>query len=576
MVQYRVIPISKESLMSYRFFILFFVLSHCSSLLLAQTGKATFTRADSLRGELTPLRACYDVKYYHLAVKVDTVTRSIEGFTTIKFVALSEFDMMQVNLFDAMRIEKIVFEGNVELKYDRELTAVFVKFPRKLTRKGIHEITIYYSGTPGEAKRPPWGGGFTWARDKEGNHWITVTCQGLGASSWWPNKDHQSDEPDSMMVSVTIPSNLTDVSNGRLRRKENLGNGWTRYDWFVSYPINNYNVTMNIGKFAHFNDLYVSGEDTLTLDYYVLPENLEKAQKQFEQVKPMLRCFEKHFGPYPFVRDGYKLVEAPHLGMEHQSAVAYGNQYVQGYRGHASSEVGLMFDFIIIHETAHEWWGNSVTANDIADMWIHESFGAYAEAIYVECLFGYDNAVSYVNGKKWNVLNDRPIIGSYGVHNRGSGDMYDKGQLVLNTLRHVIDNDSLWWDIVKSIAQRFKYSSINAKDIFDLINEKTRTDLTYFFEQYLKRTNLPKLEVMVTKKGPAVEVRHRWVADVQDFRMPIKVSAGGGTNTFIYPTLSWQTIRLDKLDPQEFRVAEEQFYVNVKRTIMYFDPKLRE
>ncbi len=548
----------------------------CGLSLQAQPGERTFTRADTLRGMLTPLRSCYDVRFYHLSIKVDTTTRAIAGFNTIRFSVVNDFDLMQLDLFENMTIEKIVFDGQTDVRFERELTAVYVHFPRQLKRKAVHEITIHYSGVPMEARRPPWAGGFTWARDGEGNPWVAVTCQGTGASLWWPNKDHQSDEPDSMLISVTVPSNLMNISNGRLRQKQDLGNGWTRYDWFVSYPINNYNVTLNIGKFAHFGDVYVNGKDTLTLDYYVLPENLEKAQRQFAQVKPMMQCFEKYFGPYPFIRDGYKLIEAPHTGMEHQSAVAYGNHYIQGYRGNASSEVGLMFDFIIVHETAHEWWGNSVTSNDIADMWIHESFGAYAEAVYVECLFGYDKAMSYVNGKKPNVLNDRPIMGTYGVHHRGSGDMYDKGQLVLNTLRHAINNDSLWWDILRTIQQRFKYKSIDGDDIFKLVNGKTRQDWGYFFEQYLKRTNPPTLEVEVTKKGPAVTLRYRWRAEVEDFRMPIKVTSEEGVYIFITPTTTWQTMRVDKLAPEKFRVAEDQFYVNTKVSIRYVDPARKE
>jgi len=548
---------------------IFFILSGVS--LHAQA--PAFTRADTLRGMLTPLRTCYDVNYYHLSVKVDTAARTIEGSNTIRFAVVNDFDVMQVDLFENMKIHRITYEGS-ELRYDRELGAMYIHFAKKLKRKAMHEITIEYSGIPQEAKRPPWEGGFTWTHDAEGNPWIAVTCQGTGASLWWPNKDHQSDEPDSMLLGVTVPSNLMDVSNGRLRSKADLGNGLTRYNWFISHPINNYNVTLNIGKFAHFGDTYMSGRDVLTLDYYVMPENLEKARRQFDQVKPMMACFEKFFGPYPFIRDGFKLIESPHNGMEHQSAVAYGNRYVLGYRGNASSEVGLMFDFIIIHESAHEWWGNSVTSNDIADMWIHESFGAYAEAVYVECLYGYDKAMSYVNGKKSGVLNDRPIIGAYGVHNRGSGDMYNKGQLVLNTLRHVVDNDSLWWDIVKSIPERFKYSSIDAEDIFKFVNQKTGSDYSYFFEQYLKRANPPRLETVVTKKGQAVELRHRWVAEVEDFRMPIKVTGGDGTYVFIHPTTSWQTIRLDKIDPEKFRVAENQFYVEVKTSIKYVDPAM--
>lgn len=535
-----------------------------------------FTRADTLIGSLTPVRTCYDVRFYHLSIDVDTAARSIAGFNKIVFTVVEDFDRMQVDLHESLVIDSVMFEDEEKLTFQRVHRAVFIRIPRVLRKNAAHYLTVYYSGKPVEAKRPPWDGGFTWARDREGILWVSVTCQGEGASLWWPTKDHQSDEPDSMMISVSIPSGLMNVSNGRLRATDDLGDGRLRWNWFVSYPINNYNVTINIAKYARFTDYHLSGKDTLTLDYYVLPYNMEKARRQFEQVKPMLVCFEKHFGPYPFVRDGYKLVESPHLGMEHQSAVAYGNEYLQGYRGTASSEIGLAFDFIIIHETAHEWWGNSVTSNDVADMWIHESFGAYAEAVYVECLFGYDKAMSYVNGKKTAVLNDRPIIGPYGVRKSGSKDMYNKGQLVLNTLRHVINNDSLWWDILKSIATQFKRSSVDAEDILQLVNNKAGTDLSYFFEQYLKRTKPPRLETELKKKGPAVELRYRWVADMEEFRMPIRVWAGGGEWVFLHPTTVWQTTRLDRLDPAEFRIAEEQFYVESSRTVQYVDPAKAE
>ncbi len=272
-------------------------------------------------------------------------------------------------------------------------------FPKAL--KGTrHALTVYYSGKPIVARRPPWDGGFTWDHDAQGNPWVVVTCEGTGASLWWPNKDHQSDEPDNMTISVTVPPGSEDISNGRLRRGPCCPDGWIRYDWFVSYPINNYCVTVNVGKYAHFSDVYKGEDGPVTLDYYVLPPNFEKAKKQFQQVKTMMAVYEKYFGKYPFYRDGYKLVECPHTGMEHQSCVAYGNRYLGGYRGRAPSADGLKFDFIIIHESAHEWWGNSVTAKDVADMWIHESFGAYAESLYVEDQFGRAAALKYINGKK--------------------------------------------------------------------------------------------------------------------------------------------------------------------------------
>jgi len=542
----------------------------------SQTETTVFTRADSLRGMLTPFRTCYDVTYEHLNVRIDPEKKFLSGSNRIFFKAMEDFPVLQVDLFENLNIESIVLDGSQPAEYSREHHAVFIRMPSKITRGSTHDLLISYSGSPQEASNPPWDGGFTWTQDQQGNPWVAVTCQGTGASLWWPNKDHQSDEPDSMLLSITVPRGLQNISNGKLRSQTTLSDGWMTYDWFISYPINNYNVTVNIGKFAHFAETFNGEEGEYSLDYFVKPENLEKAKVQFRQVKPMLECFERLFGPFPFPRDGYKLVESPHLGMEHQSAVAYGNSYVQGYRGRASSPVGLKFDFIIIHETAHEWWGNSVTSEDIADMWIHESFGAYAEALYVECLYGREDALTYINGKKFNVRNDSPIIGAYGVHQRGSGDMYDKGQLVLNTLRSVVDNDALWYRIIRGLAEEFRMRIVTAEDIFGYINTKTGTDYSYFFEQYFKKTNLPALQAFVTKKGEEVTLRYRWIADVGDFRMPVKVTTAPGVFAFIEPTTEWKTLRLALKDPAEFQVAEDLFLIDVRVLRSYLDPAAPE
>jgi aminopeptidase N len=376
-----------------------------------------------------------------------------------------------------------------------------------------------------------------------------------------------------MLISITVPKGLEDVSNGRLRAVTELPDGWKRYDWFVSYPINNYCATLNIGKFAHFSDTYVNG-DTLTLDYYVLPQDLERAKVTFQQVKPMMDAYWKYFGPYPFIRDGYKLIECPHNGMEHQSAVAYGNRFLEGYVGRATSAVGLKFDFIIIHESAHEWWGNSVTSKDIADMWIHESFGAYAEALFVEHMWGYKEALAYINGKKPNVRNTEPIIGIYNVQHEGSGDMYDKGQLVLNTLRSVIDNDSLWFSILRGIQQTFKYQTVTAEDIFGYVNKATGKDYAYFFNQYLKYPKIPELVANVISKGDTTSLMYRWVADVPDFKMPIRVTTSENKFEFIHPTTSWQTMKLGAIRPEDFKIDKDRFYVDFKRICSYLDPRL--
>ncbi len=547
-----------------------------SSPLVAQQPDTVFTRADSLRGMWSPERSCYDVRFYHLDVRVDPSDSSVRGYNDIVFDVVRPFTRMQVDLFANMAVDGITLQGSTaQVTYTREADAVFVEFPKLLPAGSRHTLRFAYSGKPIAAKRPPWDGGFIWDKDKSGRPWVMVTCQGTGASLWWPTKDHQADEPDSMMISIAVPPGLEDISNGRLRSTDNLANGWKRYNWFVSYPINTYSVTVNIGNYAHFADTY-QGKTPLTLDYYVLPDNLEKARVHFAQVKPMMACFEHFFGPYPFPRDGYKLVECSHTGMEHQSAVAYGNWYIGGYRGRAPSEAGLKFDFIIIHESAHEWWGNAITSRDVADMWIHESFGAYAEALYVECQYGYAEALKYINGKRSNVGNRSPIIGPFNVAREGSGDMYDKGQLVLNTLRSVISNDSLWFDVLRGLMTRFSMQTVTGDDITGFINQRTGTDYGYFFDQYLRNTKIPVLEVSSWKKGSESSARYRWKADVKGFKMPIRVTTGKGTWGWIFPTTEWQTMTLGDLAPEDFAIEKDRFYVDVKLNYVYLDPAAPE
>jgi aminopeptidase N len=537
-------------------------------------GASEPTRAEILKGSLGPERTCYDVTSYHLDVRIDPATKSLKGSNKITFKTVEDFTKMQVDLWSNLPISKIVFDDQAPATFTRELNAVFVELPEKVQKKSTHSVTVYYSGVPTAARRPPWDGGISWDHDPDGNPWIVVTCPETGASIWWPNKDHASDEPDNMTISITVPPELDEISNGRLKARTVLPDGWVRYDWFVSYPINNYCVTFNIGKYAHFSDEYVGHDgEPLTLDYYVLPKNLEKAKEHFKQVKTMLAVYEKYFGRYPFPRDGYKLVECPHTGMEHQSCIAYGNRYVGGFRGRSSSEVGLKFDFIIIHESAHEWWGNSVTMKDIADMWIHESFAAYAESLFVEDQYGRDEALKYINSKKGNVRNNRPIISEYGLYRKSPADMYDKGQLILNTLRSVLDDDALWFSILRGMQETFKYQNVFAEDIFGYVNRKSGKDLSYFFEQYFKRAQIPKLDIKTQKEGDFATVRYRWRADVSDFRMPVKVTTAPGKYEWITPTSEWQTNQLQGLNPEDFKVAEDLFYINVNLRRFYLDPQ---
>ncbi len=527
-----------------------------------------FTYSDSLRGNLSEFRLCYDVFYYDLNVTVDDYQQKlINSSNTIHAIAISSFQKIQIDLFESLKIHSIEFEENM-LEFERIHNAVFVNFPRVINVNEKFNFKVMYSGKPRVAVNPPWDGGFSWEKDKNGNSWIGVSCQGLGASSWWPCKDHQSDEPDSMNITSTVRYPLQVISNGKKKSdktffSEKLQSKANKSSWFVSYPINNYNVTLCIGDYKYFNDYHVNNYDTLDLDYYVLKYNYNKAKDHFQQVKPMLECFEKYFGPYPFYKDGYTLIETPYLGMEHQSAIAYGNNYLPGYNGNRQFISGLDFDYIIIHETGHEWWGNSITTNDIADMWIHEGFCTYSEVLYVECIYGYDIMLDYVNNQKRSVRNDKPIIGPYNVNKKGSNDMYQKGSLMLHTLRSLIDNDSLWFSIIKGISDEFKYQIVDGAEIIEYINEKVDLDLYYFFQQYLYKSEIPTFEYKIQKKGREYTLLYRWNA-IDDFNMNIKVNVET-KDILLLPDNEWKEYSLGNVDIKSFKVREDLFYVNVKK-----------
>lgn len=539
------------------------ILSFCvCQLLHAQflTPERTYTKADTLRGMLSPLRTCYDVNFYDLTVKVDIENKFISGSNKIYFTATETFSSLQIDLFENLKIEKIQLHG-APLKFSRQYNAVFVVMDKKI-EKGSHEmIEVFYSGNPQIAKNPPWDGGFTFTKDEQGRDWVGVSCQGMGASVWWPNKDHLSDEPDSMMIRTLCREDLLCVANGNMRKKHDAQNGYRQFDWFVSYPINNYNVSINIGNYVHFDDTYqsiVDGEK-LALDYYVLDYNLDKAKKQFEQVKPMMACFEKYLGKYPFYKDGYALIETPYLGMEHQSGIAYGNNYLTGYLGYDYSQIGMDWDYIIIHETGHEWWGNNVSVKDIADLWVHEGICTYSEALYVECVFGYEKAIEYTNARKNQVGNSRPVIGDYNVNNEGD-DIYNKGFLLMHTLRHVINNDSLWFEIIKGIQKDFALQTITTAQIENYISAESGKDLSKIFDQYLRHPTPPVLEYWLEKKGRKLELWYRWQTDVKDFDMPIKFKDKTGEWQWIYPSNEWQKIILKKNKPGDVKFDDIHFY----------------
>ena len=521
----------------------------------AQTPPAEPTRANILRGEYGRYRANNDLLHYHLDVRVDPEKRFLRGRNTIRFKMLADDSRIQLDLYDNLNVDRILL-GTRELEYERELNAVFVDFPEPLRRGRAYAIDFYYSGTPREMGR---FGGIAFRKDPAGNPWINTACEGEGSSIWWPSKDQWRDEAESMRLSVSVPNGLVDVSNGRFRGKTDLGDGYTRWDWQVHYPINSYNVSLNIGKYEHFSDRL----GDLTLDYYVLPENLEKARRQFAQVKPMIAAYQKHFGEYPFKKDGYKLIEVPYSGMEHQSAVTYGNRYANGYLERDWTGVGVSpkFDFIIIHESGHEWFGNAVSAADVSDMWIHEGWTTYLEAVYVEHLFGYDDALKYINGYRGKVANKAPIITRRGVHRAPSQDQYFKGALFLQTLRAVVNDDRAWWKLLRDTYQEFKYRNILTEDLVRFFNRRTGKDWTPIFDQYLRHAALPTLELAFSEKGE--EVSYRWKAEAKNFAMPIRVGRPGAWQT-IAPTTEWQKMST-ALAEEEFQVATDLYYVNVAR-----------
>lgn len=550
--------------MKYSSFICIFLFAFLSSYdVYAQKNKGgKYTRQDSLRGSLNKDRICYDVTYYDLKVRIEPDKKYISGKNIIHYKTINDFSRLQIDLFENMKIESIT-QNKKSLKFKREGNATFVDFPT-IQKKGTNNsIEIKYAGNPRPAVNPPWDGGFSWRKDAKGKDWIGLSCEGLGASVWFPNKDHLSDEPDSMKIVAEVPKGLMCVANGNLKEKKELKDNFTSFDWRVSYSINNYNVTLNIADYTHFSDVYTSFDgDKLALDYYVLPENLEKAKKQFQQVKPMLACYEKLFGKYPFWKDGYALVETPYLGMEHQGAIAYGNKYMNGYQGFdlTNSGQGTKFDYIIIHETGHEYWGNSVSCQDHAEMWIHESFCTYAEGLYVECMWGKEAGYAYQNGYFSNSSNSQALIGDMGVNGEGSSDMYPKGASFLHTLRNVVDDDVLWFKTIKNLAENFKHKTTNTEEIIQFMNKELKKDYTAFFNQYLRYPKIPILEYR--KKGRNLECR--WKTDVKNFDMRVKIKNIKNEYEWINPTNEWKTTNVRIENRVELQPLS--FYINVEET----------
>lgn len=503
-----------------------------------------FTIHDTLRGSITPERAWWDLVHYDLHVQAFPKEKRLSGHNTITFRVLESRmpQVMQIDLQPPLFISQVSYRGK-SLRTKRFKNVFYVYFDYPLRENSIEQVTVHYQGVPVESKNPPWSGGVTWKKDESGKNFIATSCQGMGASVWWPCKDHMYDEPDSMDIHLKTPKGLVGVANGILVQSDKSDSTTNYFHWKVVNPINNYGVNMNIGNYVNFGETYQGLKGDLSCEYWVLKYNEEKARKQFKQVAGMLDAFEHWFGPYPFYEDGFKVVEVPYLGMEHQSSITYGNGYMNGYLGRdlSGSGWGMKFDYIIIHEAGHEWFANNITYKDIADMWIHEAFTTYSEALYVEYHFGKEAGAEYVRGQRRNIRNDKPIIAAYGVNQRGSGDMYFKGANMLHMIRKLVNDDEKWRNMLIGLNKTFYHQTVMTKEIEAFMIRHTRMDLLSVFDQYLRAADIPELEYYTAGN----KIIYRWNNCIDNFNMPVDIQVANKT-VRLYPTQSWNNTTLDE------------------------------
>ena len=542
-------------------FIVFLISNTANAQGLMGKSETVFTHQDTLRGSITKERVWWDVKQYHLDIKINSADSTILGSNTIRYKVLNSYNRMQIDLQEPLEINKVIQDGK-ELKYQRDGNVFYIDLVALQNPGEIKKLTVFYGGKPKIAVRPPWDGGITWSKDNNGKPFIASTCQGLGASVWWPNKDHMYDEVDDMIISVNVPNNLTNVSNGRLQSVIDMKDGTRTFNWYVSNPINNYGVNINIGDYVSFSEVYKGEKGNLDCIYYVLRDNLDKAKIHFQDVPRMLKAFEHWFGPYPFYKDSYKLVEAPYLGMEHQSSVTYGNSFKKGYLGTDLSGTGwgLKFDFIIIHESGHEWFANNITYKDIADMWIHEGFTNYSESLFVEYYYGKQAGAEYVRGLRKGIENDKPIIGYYDVNNEGSGDMYNKGGNMLHTLRQIVNDDQKWRTILRGLNSTFYHQTVTTKQIEDYLSKSVGLDLAPFFDQYLRDIRIPTFEYKFNNNT----LSYRWTNCVPGFNMPVKVTLNG-KEQWLKPQVEWT--KLPQMIKNLKVGVDKDFYVELLKSM---------
>lgn len=526
------------------------------ALLILTTGifsAQTFTKQDSLKGSDTKFRNFWDVKKYEITVEPKFNDQSVSGTNKITFEITKDVvnPVFQIDLQQPMNY-KIIDSDEKLCSSKRDGDFIFIETKKTYKKGEIHSFTIQFFGSPIIAKNAPWDGGWVFKKDNQGNPWMSVAQEGIGASVWLPSKDSWNDEPDNgMIMKIITPKDLVGVGNGRLIAQTSDKDKNT-FTWEVKNPINLYSIVPNVGKYVNFKETYAGEKGPLDLDYWVLDYNLEKAKKQFQQVKPMMKAFEYWFGPYPFYEDSYKLIETPYLGMEHQSGVGYGNNYENGYLGRdlSGTGVGLNWDFIIVHESGHEWFANNITAKEKADMWIHESFTNYSETLFVENYMDKSSAEKYVIGIRNNIRNDEPIIGQYGVAKSGSGDMYYKGANMIHTIRQIINNDEKFRQILRGLNKDFYHQTVTTKQVEDYISKKSGIDFSTVFDQYLRTIKIPTLEYSQTGNM----FKFKYDDGVKNLKLPLRING----NQVINPTDQWQTVKLSSANLVQF---DQNYYI---------------
>jgi aminopeptidase N len=544
----------------------------CSGLLVkAQLGPITkpLTRADTLRGSITPERAWWDVVRYDIGVTPDFESKTIKGKVDISFRVLAPGKRMQIDLQEPMELTK-AYIGNTKIDYTRDGNVYYLDIPKSLNLKkgSTQKLALAFAGSPHIAKNPPWSGGWIFKKDEKGRPWMSVACQGLGASVWYPCKDHQSDEPDSgASMLMTVPDTLVAVANGRLVSKKSFSPGTMTWKWQVKNPINNYNLVPYIGKYVTWHETYNGLKGKLDCDYWVLDYELNKAKEQFKQAPLMLKCFEYWLGPYPFYEDSYKLVQSPHLGMEHQSAVAYGNRFGNGYLGTDLSETGwgLKWDYIIVHESGHEWFANNITTKDLADMWVHEGFTDYTETLYTETQSGIQAGNEYNHGQRKGIQNKTPLIAPYGVNKQGSSDMYPKGANMLHSIRHAMNDDAKFRAMLRALNKRFYHKTVTTEDVQKVMNEYYGSNLQKIFDQYLRNIEIPVFEYFIS--ADKTKLSYRYTNCIDGFNLPVYVSTGKGRLLLKPESNKWNTkeLKAGDIDSYQFDSIEKNFYVTLKK-----------